>query len=63
MSELIADLFISLDGFAAGEGVGPFFGYGGPELDEWIHEHLDEPQEIVFGRRTYEVLASISAAS
>jgi dihydrofolate reductase len=63
VSELIADLFISLDGFAAGEDVGPFFGYGGPELDEWIHEHLDEPQEIVFGRRTFEVLASISASS
>lgn len=61
MSELLADLFISLDGFASGEDVGPFFGYGGPELDRWIRDHLDEPQEIVFGRKTYEALASISA--
>ena len=61
MGELVADLFISLDGFAAGEDVGPFFGYGGPELDRWIEEHLAEPQEIVFGRRTYEALVAISA--
>jgi dihydrofolate reductase len=61
MSELIADLFISLDGFAFGEDFGPYFGYGGPELDRWIDDHLAEPQELVFGRRTYEVLASIAA--
>jgi dihydrofolate reductase len=61
VGELVADLFISLDGFAAGDDVGPFFGYGGPELDRWIDEHLAEPQEIVFGRRTYEALVAISA--
>ncbi|MGZ4267874.1 MAG: dihydrofolate reductase family protein [Solirubrobacteraceae bacterium] len=61
MSELLADLFISLDGFAAGEDVGPFFGYGGPELDRWIDDHLDEPQEVVLGRKTYQALASINA--
>ena len=32
MAELTVDLFISLDGFAAGVDVGPFFGYDGPEL-------------------------------
>lgn len=61
MSELIVDLFVSLDGFAGGEDFGPFFGYGGPDLDAWIQRHLDEPQLIVFGRRTYELLASMSA--
>jgi dihydrofolate reductase len=61
VTELLADLFLSLDGFAGGEDMGPYFGYGGPELDRWINEHLDEPQEVVFGRTTYEVLASISA--
>ena len=63
MGELVADLFISLDGFAGGEDVGPFFGYGGPELDRWIGEHMAEPQEVVLGRRTYEALASISAGA
>jgi dihydrofolate reductase len=59
--ELIADLFVSLDGFAGAVDVGPYFGYGGPELDEWIKTELDKPQVIVFGRVTYEVLAPVSA--
>ena len=36
MRELIADLFISLDGFAAGADEGPFFGYDAPELSAWV---------------------------
>lgn len=60
MTELIADLFVSLDGFAAGENTGPFFGYGGPELDQWIRTVLAEPHAIVMGRVTYEALAAIS---
>ena len=32
MSELIADLFVSLDACASAVDVGPYFGYGGPEL-------------------------------
>jgi dihydrofolate reductase len=62
--EFIADLFVSLDGFALGEGSGPYFGYGGPELDRWIRNHLDRPQLIIMGRGTYEALAprSVPAA-
>jgi dihydrofolate reductase len=63
MGELLADLFISLDGFAGGEDFGPYFGYGGPELDAWVQEHLDAPQQVVLGRKTYEALASLSAGS
>lgn len=62
MSELIADLFVSLDACASAAGVGPFFGYGGPELDQWIQAELDKPQVIVLGRVTYEALASFSAS-
>ena len=61
MSELTADLFVSLDGLASAVDVGPYFGYGGPELDTWIHSELDKPQLIVFGRVTYEALAAISS--
>ncbi|HEY4826272.1 MAG TPA: dihydrofolate reductase family protein [Solirubrobacteraceae bacterium] len=60
MSELTADLFVSLDGFAGGVDVGPYFGYGGPELDEWIQTEIDKPQVVVFGRVTYEVLAPMA---
>jgi dihydrofolate reductase len=61
VSELTADLFVSLDGFAGAVDVGPYFGYGGPELDEWSQTELDKPQVVVFGRVTYEVLAPVSA--
>jgi dihydrofolate reductase len=61
MAELTADLFISLDGFAAGANAGPFFGYGGPELDGWVRDTLSRPHLVVMGRITYEALAAISA--
>lgn len=60
VSELTADLFVSLDGFAGAVGFGPYFGYGGPELDEWIQTEIDKPQVIVFGRVTYEMLAPMA---
>lgn len=63
MRLLTADLFVTLDGFALGEGAGPFFGYAGPELDRWIRDRLDEPQLIVMGRVTYEALSAISATA
>jgi hypothetical protein len=52
MRELTADLFVSLDGFAAGVDVGPYFGYFGPELADWVRTELDRPQVIVMGRVT-----------
>jgi dihydrofolate reductase len=60
VSELIADLFVSLDSCASAVDVGPYFGYGGPELDQWIGAELDKPQVIVLGRVTYEALARLS---
>src|SRR5208283_3091170 len=63
MRELTADLFISLDGFAAGMDQPPYFGYYGPELGRWVRDHLDEPQVIIMGRVTYEALAGFSASA
>ncbi len=63
MPELTADLFISLDGFAAGTGVGPFFGYPGPELAARLRHVLEQPQLVVMGRVTYQALWKISAAA
>jgi dihydrofolate reductase len=63
MAELIADLYISLDGFAAGENTGPFFGYDGPELQEWVRDVLSRPQLVVMGRVTYQALSAISLAA
>lgn len=60
MAELIADLFISLDGYASGEHVEAFFGLGGPELDERVRQVLGQPQVVVMGRHTYLAMAAIS---
>jgi dihydrofolate reductase len=63
MAELTVDLFVSLDGFAAGVDVGPYFGLGGPELDRWVASVGSVPQTIVMGRVTYEALAELSATA
>jgi dihydrofolate reductase len=63
MAELIADLFVTLDGFAAGVDVGPFFGYSGPDLESWVRDALSQPQLVVMGRVTYEALAKISSSA
>jgi dihydrofolate reductase len=62
VAELIADLFVSLDGFAGG-GDEAFFGYFGPELDRWVRDAVGQPQLLVMGRVTYEALVPISAAA
>jgi dihydrofolate reductase len=61
--ELTADLFVSADGYALGENTGPYFGYGGPELDRWVETQLGQPHLDLMGRVTYEALAAVSAES
>jgi hypothetical protein len=64
MRELISDLFISLDGYAAaGENTPGYFGMLGPELEAWVGENVAEPQEMVMGRRTYDMLAQFANAT
>ena len=63
MRELIADLFISLDGFASGTDEAAYFGYFGQDLGNWVQEHLDERQVILMGRVTYEALARFAASA
>lgn len=61
MRALIADLFITVDGYAAGRQVPAFFGFPGPELDGWIDEQLATPHTMVMGANTYRALADIIA--
>lgn len=63
MRELIADLFISLDGFASGTNEAAYFGYFGHDLGNWVREHLNEPQVILMGRVTYEALARFALSA
>ncbi|SHN46979.1 dihydrofolate reductase family protein [Cryptosporangium aurantiacum] len=63
MAELLADLFVSVDGFAAGEDVGPFFGYHGPDLEAWITTESERAHTLLMGRVTFELMAGMSAAA
>jgi dihydrofolate reductase len=56
---LTVDLFVSVDGWAGSDGLPGYFGYLGPDLEEWIATELAAPQRLVMGRRTYEVLAGL----
>lgn len=59
MRELTADMFVSLDTFAADAEGGQGFtvGHDGPEFTAFVQRVLDEPQVIVMGRATYEEMA------
>lgn len=56
---LTVDLFLSVDGWAGSDGLPGYFGYLGPELQEWITAEGSAPQLMVLGRRTYEMLAGL----
>jgi dihydrofolate reductase len=59
MRELTADMFVSLDGFAAGADGGQSwtFDYFGPEFAAYAQQVLAEPQIMIMGRVTYEIMA------
>lgn len=59
MRELTADMFVTLDGFAsdADGGQNWISGYAGPEFGAFIRSVLDEPQLMIMGRVTYQVLS------
>ncbi len=59
MSILTVDIFLSVDGWAGSDGLPGYFGYLGPELQEWITTELARPQLVVMGRRTYEAMAGL----
>jgi dihydrofolate reductase len=60
MRQLTADLFTTLDGYAAGERSPAYFGYPGPDLERWIEDQSAAPHVVVMGRVTFEALAAIS---
>ncbi len=58
-SELIVDLFVSVDGWAGGDGLPGYFGYFGPDLAAWIKAEREQPEVIILGRRTYEAFRAL----
>jgi len=59
MQTLTVDVFLSVDGWGKGAMSPGYFGYLGPELEEWITAELALPQLVVLGRCTYEALAGL----
>jgi dihydrofolate reductase len=59
VSTLTVDVFVSVDGWAGSDGLPGYFGYLGPELEQWISEQWETPQTLVLGRKTYEMLAGL----
>jgi len=58
--ELIADLFVTVDGYAGGRDSPAFFGYAGPDLNAWIDDQLGRPHVLVMGANTYRVLSAMA---
>src|SRR4051794_39349319 len=58
-SSLTVDVFVSVDGWAGSDGLPGYFGYLGPDLEQWIRAEWAVPQTLIMGRRTYEVLAGL----
>src|SRR5262249_25484837 len=56
--EFIADLFISLDGFASGVSEAAYFGYFGEDLGNWVRDEIAQDQLLIMGRITYQALAT-----
>lgn len=58
-STVSVELFISADGWAGSDGLPGYFGYLGPELEQWLGVHAGEPHVALMGRKTYEMLSGL----
>jgi dihydrofolate reductase len=61
MPELVCELIISLDGFARGQRSPAYYGYFGPDFDDWIKTNSAVPYRMLIGRKTYEMLNGLPA--
>jgi len=59
VSSVSVDVFVSVDGWAGSDGLPGYFGYLGPDLEEWIRAESETQQTLLFGRKTYELLAGL----
>ncbi|MBA3869597.1 MAG: dihydrofolate reductase family protein [Anaerolineae bacterium] len=61
MSELVCELIVSLDGLARGQRSPGYFGYSGPDFDDWMKTNSAVPHRMLIGRKTYEMLNALPA--
>ena len=56
MSEVVCELIVSLDGFAKGQRSPGYYGYYGPDFDNWVKTNSALPHRTLIGRKTYELM-------
>src|SRR5690625_1246692 len=61
--ELLADLIVSLDRYAAGDGWPGWWGPEGPEYLTWLEEQPESQYPLVMGANTYRVLSEMSGSA
>lgn len=61
MTELVCELIVTLDGYARGQRSPGYYGYSGPDFDDWITTNEAVPHRMLIGRKTYEMLNDIPA--
>ena len=61
MPALVSELIVSLDNCARGTQSPAYYGYSGPEFDDWLKTNNEKPHRSLMGRKTYELLSSLPA--
>src|SRR6187549_98888 len=61
MPELVCELIITLDGFARGQRSPGYYGYSGPDFNDWVKTNTTIPHQMLIGRHTYEMLNGLPA--
>src|SRR5690349_13477759 len=61
MTEIVCELIITLDGFARGQRSPGYYGYSGPDFNDWIKTNTAVPHRMLIGRQTYEMLNGLPA--
>lgn len=61
MTELVCELIVTLDSFARGQRSPGYYGYFGPDFDQWIKTNSAVPHRMLIGRKTYEMMAEVTA--
>jgi dihydrofolate reductase len=56
---LTVELLISVDGWAGSDDLPGYFGYLGPELEEWMAAESAAPHLALMGRKTYEMMSDL----
>ena len=63
MAELMIDLIVSLDGYAAADGWPGYWGLAGPEYLGWLKEARERDNTLLLGATTYKLMSGFAEQS